>query len=215
MSAATVHSPRNFERKEDELLLELVRKYGTDQWNTISAAMGSRTARQCRNRYTQFLAPGVKNSPWTPEEDDLLKKHYNDIGPRWSVLRQFFPGRTDLNVKNRFGYLARNDPDIRDLMAKFVSDDEPTRPRKKAGDIRLEPGVPVTFDALFQSLPYYMKRCLLLEAMLHAHQVPVPPEGVCDQWIDDGITLDVEVEQVSVDGDPLPQIHENDHRDKQ
>jgi hypothetical protein len=216
MSATTVHSPRDFERKEDAVLLELVRTCGTDQWNTVSAAMGNRTARQCRSRDTQFLAPGVTNSPRTPDEDDLLKKQYNDIGPKWAALRQFFPGRTDLNVKNRFGHLARGHPDTRDLRAKFVGDDEPAKPpKRRAGDIRLEPGVPVTFDAPFQSLPCYMKRCLLLEAVLSARHVPVPPAGVCDPWIDDGITLDVEVEQVSVDGDPLPQIHEADQRDKQ
>jgi hypothetical protein len=76
MSAPSGHVARNFERHEDELLLELVKQYGTDSWNAIAANLGNRTARQCRNRYVGFLAPGVNSSPWTPEEDDLLKKQY-------------------------------------------------------------------------------------------------------------------------------------------
>jgi hypothetical protein len=185
MSASSGHAARNFERHEDELLVELVKKYGTDSWNAIASNLANRTARQCRNRYTGFLAPGVNNAPWTPEEDDLLKKQYEQTGPKWAILRQFFPGRTDLNIKNRFVFLTRNSQEVRFLKARFVteqnaSDGGAPRPKKKAKSDGCP--TPVTFEALFQSLPYYMKRCMLLEAMLEANQLPVPPQGVCDHW---------------------------------
>ena len=180
---------RNFDRREDELLLDLVKKYGTDSWSTIANELGTRTARQCRNRYQDFLAPGLNKSPWTPEEDELLKRQYEEIGPRWAVLRSFFPGRTDLNIKNRFGFLARNRADVRELKNKFLAehrgitaDDSKRRRRKDDSqyDTRL-----FTVDSFFEALPYFVKRCLFLETILRENQIPFPPEGVCDekQWI--------------------------------
>jgi hypothetical protein len=199
--------PRNFERREDEMLLELVKQYGTDSWPTIAAALGNRTARQCRNRYGSFLAPGVNNDPWTPDEDDLLKSKYNDIGPKWAVLRQFFPGRSDLNIKNRFAFLSRNRPDVRHLKERYVAEhpDEArsaVAKRQKRRDSEDNAFSPVTIDALFQSLPYYMKRCLLLETIMQGHDIPVPPHGVCDEW------QDIAVE-------PIPQMPEADGQEKQ
>jgi hypothetical protein len=184
MSALSGYGCRNFERHEDELLIELVKKHGTDSWSTVAAALGNRTARQCRNRYTLFLAPGLNNAPWTPEEDDLLKQQYELIGPKWSLLRQFFPGRTDLNIKNRFVFLTRNSPDFRLLQSRYAAEhpgEGRAPPRQKPAKIE-NGGLPVTFEALFESLPYYMKRCLLLETILETHKLPVPPEGVCDEW---------------------------------
>jgi hypothetical protein len=223
MSAPSGHVSRTFERHEDELLIELVKKYGTDSWNSIAASLGNRTARQCRNRYTLFLASGINSAAWTPEEDDLLKEQYERVGPKWAILRQFFPGRTDLNIKNRFVFLARNSPEVRYMRARYAtehggdnccqSDGGSSRPKKKHPADEGGCAVPVTFDALFQSLPYYMKRCLLLENILESHQMPAPPHGVCDDWID-AAGPGEDVEQVAVDGDQLP-IHQPDDGDKQ
>jgi hypothetical protein len=181
--------PRNFERREDELLLDLVKQYGTDSWPTIAAALGNRTARQCRSRYVSFLAPGVNNNPWTADEDDLLKSKYDELGSKWAVLRQFFPGRTDLNIKNRFSFLSRNRPDVRSLRARYIAN-HPNEARAAAGrrprrrDSDDDAFSPMTIDALFQSLPNYMKQCLLLETIMNGHDIPIPPHGICDEWQD-------------------------------
>jgi hypothetical protein len=74
---------RNFTQAENVQLIELVKKYGPDAWNAIATELGSRTARQCRNRYTLFLAPSLNSEPWTPEENDLLLQHYAELGPKW------------------------------------------------------------------------------------------------------------------------------------
>jgi hypothetical protein len=47
---------------------------------------------------------------------------------------------------------------------------------------------------------------MLLEAMLESNQLPVPPQGVCDQW---GVSPD-DVAHVGVDTDQLAQIHPSD-----
>jgi hypothetical protein len=63
------------------------------------------TARQLRERYENYLAPFVKLSVWTDAEDALLLEKFNIHGSRWSQLKQFFPGRSATNVKNRWAVL--------------------------------------------------------------------------------------------------------------
>jgi len=206
---------RNFDSKEDELLTDIVKKCGTDSWTTVAAALGTRNARQCRNRWTQFLAPGVNKAPWTQEEDDVLKKQYEELGSRWSVMRSFFPGRTDLSIKNRFNFLARNRADIRELKMKYIAEHRgEDSDREPARGARHDARGPVTVDAMFEALPFYMKRCVLLEAVLHEHRIQVPPEGVCDekQWIHAERLL---ANEDVGDHDQLPPIPEPGERDKE
>jgi hypothetical protein len=186
-------SSRNFGHAEDALLIELVKKHGTDSWSLVAAELGTRTPRQCRNRYTLFLAPDLNSAPWTPDEDEVLIHHYEAIGPKWAALRQFFPGRTDLNVKNRFLFLARNRPEARRLKEKFAPEPRPNVSEIARNQFTFDPNTPGAIDSLFQSLPYYMKRCFMLEKMLEGHQIPVPPQGICDRWVDGEVMITSQV----------------------
>lgn len=92
---------KKFDAEEDIRLIKLVQKYGCVDWATISSQMPGRTQRQCRERYKNYLSPNLNNSPWTSEEDNILIKKYQAHGPKWSVLAQYFPGRSDINLRNR------------------------------------------------------------------------------------------------------------------
>lgn len=77
-------------------------------WNEISKNMKTwRNARQCRERWINYLSPSVVNGPWTIEEEDLLRQKYNELGPRWKKIALFFPTRTDINVKSHYHLLER------------------------------------------------------------------------------------------------------------
>jgi hypothetical protein len=39
---------------------------------------------------------------WTSEEDELLISKIQELGPKWTILAQFSPDRTDLQLKNRW-----------------------------------------------------------------------------------------------------------------
>ena len=93
---------RKFTKSEDEQLKKLVAELGDYDWNTIASRMKSRSPRQCRERYKNYLAPSVVNGPWTPQEDLLLLQKYQENGPRWAKIVQFFKNRTDVNIKNHF-----------------------------------------------------------------------------------------------------------------
>jgi hypothetical protein len=47
------------------------------------------------------------HSSWAPHEDRLLEEKVGELGRRWKVLEAYFPGRTDINLKNRYNLLTR------------------------------------------------------------------------------------------------------------
>jgi hypothetical protein len=61
---------------------------------------GGRTTRQCRERWQNYLRPGIQNGPWTKAEEDLLVQKHAELGPVWRTIQQFFPNRTDIDLKN-------------------------------------------------------------------------------------------------------------------
>jgi hypothetical protein len=96
-----------FTKSEDTILTQLVAKFGENNWKTIASQMLDRTVRQCRERWFFYLAPSVTNGPWTSAEDALLCSKVNEFGARWKKLTEFFPGRTDINIKNHYTTLLR------------------------------------------------------------------------------------------------------------
>ncbi|OHS95623.1 Myb-like DNA-binding domain containing protein [Tritrichomonas foetus] len=95
-----------FTKDEDTLLKYLVAQHGTNKWSLIASIIGNLTARQCRERYKNYLSPTINSDPWSPEEDLILAQKYMLLGPKWSLISTFFKGRTHVSIKNRFNLLA-------------------------------------------------------------------------------------------------------------
>ena len=53
---------------EDACLLDFVQSQKRHDWVEIAQKLGSRTAKQCRERYRQNLEPSLNHKPITPEE---------------------------------------------------------------------------------------------------------------------------------------------------
>ncbi|KAK8838853.1 hypothetical protein M9Y10_032895 [Tritrichomonas musculus] len=102
-----VHPRVPFTHYEDDILKNLVIKYGSYNWKTISKYMPNRNPRQCRDRWLNYLSPDVVNGPWTLEEEELLVKKYEELGPSWKQIATFFPSRTDINIKSRWNLRER------------------------------------------------------------------------------------------------------------
>lgn len=98
-----------FTTEEDNCLIQLVNEYGTQNWSFIASKMETRNARQCRERWKNYLAPEISNEPWTSEEDQMLLDKHKEFGNRWTEISIFFPGRSGVNVRNRFSLLERQE----------------------------------------------------------------------------------------------------------
>jgi hypothetical protein len=96
-----------FNPDEDDRLRELVGKFGESSWRGIAAKMPKRNRRQCRERWFNYLSPIVSNGPWTELEEDLLRRQVSEIGHKWRVIQSFFPGRTDINIKNHWKQMQK------------------------------------------------------------------------------------------------------------
>jgi hypothetical protein len=145
-----------FTQEDDDRLCQLVDALGPVDWNAIADQMGGRNPRQCRERWINYLSPGLNTAAWTAAEDALLMQKYLDFGGKWVQIAKCFPNRTDCMVKNRFNKLQR-------------------RGRKQqaiVGSIRCPPPL---FQVLIQGPPAVVPDLPLPPVM--APQPPAPPVG--------------------------------------
>ena len=95
-------------KKEDEAIIELVKKYGTSNWTIIANEMANmykskhRNGKQCRERWHNHLDPKVNKENWTEEEENILFTKHLEYGNKWSEISKFLTGRTDNSIKNHF-----------------------------------------------------------------------------------------------------------------
>jgi hypothetical protein len=98
-----------FTPEEDTTLTHLVTRFGTSDWKRIAFHMGTRNARQCRERWNNYLDPELRHLEWTPEEDALLREKVSEYGSRWHTMAQSFDNRSPLSLRNRWHKMARRD----------------------------------------------------------------------------------------------------------
>jgi hypothetical protein len=97
-----------FAPADDEELRALVDSLGDCNWKAVSFRMSAAfTARQCRERYRNYLSPHLASEPWTEDEDRRLLREFERRGTRWSLIAAEFPGRSGNTVRNRYFTLQR------------------------------------------------------------------------------------------------------------
>ena len=121
--APETRTKRHFSYEEDNQIKALVEQHGTNQWALIAKSLNNRTARQVRDRWRCYLQPGVTKAEWTIDEDKTLIHLCQTIGKMWAQLVKFFPGRTDVDLKNHWNKLQRHAKKIQSSAALIDTPD--------------------------------------------------------------------------------------------
>lgn len=87
---------------EDQLLLSGVEKYGISNWVEIAKHVGTRSRKQCRERYVNHVCPSIDNRNWTLQEDLFILKAHGQMNDRWCTIAKTLKGRTARAIRNRY-----------------------------------------------------------------------------------------------------------------
>lgn len=99
-------------KEEDEVIIELVKKYGPKKWSTIANHLPGRIGKQCRERWHNHLNPNINKEAWTQDEELTLIRAHQIIGNKWAELTKFLPGRTDNAIKNHWNSSVKKKLDM-------------------------------------------------------------------------------------------------------
>lgn len=102
--------------EEDSKLVELVKINGSKKWTVLATLLnktfqsafnhadegrrGSRSGKQCRERWYNHLDPRINNNPFTEEESIIVRRLQQEMGNKWTEISKLVPGRTDNAIKN-------------------------------------------------------------------------------------------------------------------
>ena len=98
---------RRFTESEDQMLMYAISKYGSANWNVIARLVPNRNARQCYERWANYLSPFIKRDEWTREEDAILLQKFQEYQMKWTKIQTFLPGRTVSSIKSRYRKLTK------------------------------------------------------------------------------------------------------------
>ena len=130
MQIKKTHPKNKFTKEEDEMLIKAVASCGKLNWRKISLMLPSRNARQCKDRWENYLDPNLNKTPFTIEEDMLLLEKHQEYGPKWVMISKFFNNRSDTSIKSRYLVLKRRGITLNFLKA-FTNPLDSTRKRKR------------------------------------------------------------------------------------
>ncbi|OHT16536.1 Myb-like DNA-binding domain containing protein [Tritrichomonas foetus] len=89
-------------RHEDEIIIQYVKENGTRNWRNLCSLLPGRIGKQCRERWRNHLDPSINHSPWTEEEDEMLRKLHREFGNKWVKISSLMKDRSDNAIKNRW-----------------------------------------------------------------------------------------------------------------
>jgi Myb-like DNA-binding protein FlbD len=91
---------RLWSQAEDNCLIQIVHTHGALNWVRVSQLIGSRSPKQCRERYHQKLKPSLNHKSISPEDGLEIERLVAEIGNRWSEIARRLDGRSEYVVKN-------------------------------------------------------------------------------------------------------------------
>ena len=100
-------------KQEDEILQSICTGVPELSWSSISKRFKevsgvSRSAKQCRDRWTNCLRIEKYNYIFTDQEKKSIFKNFRKLGSKWSVLSAIIQSKSENQIKNLFYFLMTN-----------------------------------------------------------------------------------------------------------
>lgn len=76
-------------------------------WKTLSEKISSKAPNQCRERFLNYVCPGINKSEWTEVEDDVIRLLQPKYPGNWTKLSTHLKGRPPNAIKLRWRFLER------------------------------------------------------------------------------------------------------------
>ncbi|XP_051122916.1 transcription factor MYB17-like [Andrographis paniculata] len=106
--------------QEDRILVDFITQNGHPNWRNLPKLAGLlRCGKSCRLRWTNYLRPGIKRGPFTPDEEKEIIHLHTTLGNKWSAIASCLPGRTDNDIKNYWNSHLRK---------RIIPDQSPSSP---------------------------------------------------------------------------------------
>lgn len=101
---------------EDEALKAIVQATELGNWVETARALNAKVHRglcirkpkQCRERYSEHLAPSLRFGNWSCAEELLILQGYKEFGSKWVKIARHLHGRSGNQVKSRFRSLMNS-----------------------------------------------------------------------------------------------------------
>lgn len=84
---------------DDDVLKKTVENVGTNRWSIIALNTRGRTAKQCRDRWVNYLEPSIRHNPLTKREINMIFNMQKEIGNQWVKIAREIPGRSPNQIK--------------------------------------------------------------------------------------------------------------------
>ena len=78
-------------------------------WDLIAKSFPGRNAKMCYNRHRRLSTMGQRS--WTSEDDNRILCFVNEFGEDWKRIGEFFPKRTEKQLKDHYRNYLRPDLD--------------------------------------------------------------------------------------------------------
>jgi hypothetical protein len=99
-------------KEEDKQLGKLVKKDAKKDWTAIAIKLGTKcdctkSGKQCRERYRNYLNPKFEKTEWTIDEKLLFVILHSRHKNHWSLRSKYLNNKSDIDIKNYFYSIIR------------------------------------------------------------------------------------------------------------
>lgn len=133
-----------FSADEDRKLISLVKFFARKKdinWTYISLQMKTRSPRQCKDRWCNYLDTKINKTEFSAEENAFILQKVGEMGKKWKKIASMMNNRTDVSIKSQYRKLMRRNANLNNVYY-LCMDSYSTRRKKLTNntlDLQIEP----------------------------------------------------------------------------